>query len=72
MDIRTKLVFALVAVALGSMIALGGFMSWFTNRQLEENRLEQLDALAGSVLEAMDQIASGWEELLLHPACGHE
>lgn len=62
MDIRTKLVFALVAVALGSMIALGGFMYWFTNRQLKESRLDQLDALAESVLEAMDQIAKGWED----------
>lgn len=62
MDIRTKLVFALVAVALGSMIALGGFMYWFTSRQLKESRLEQLDGLATSMSEGMEQIASGWED----------
>jgi PAS domain S-box-containing protein len=62
MDIRTKLVFALVAVALGSMIALGGFMYWFTNRQLKESRLEQLDGLAAAMKEGMEQIASGWED----------
>ena len=62
MDIRTKLVFALVAVALGSMIALGGFMYVFTSRQLEDSRMEQLDGLATSMKEGMDQIAAGWED----------
>jgi PAS domain S-box-containing protein len=62
MDIRTKLVFALVAVALGSMIALGGFMYWFVNRQLKETRLGQLDGLASSLEEGMDEIAAGWED----------
>ena len=62
MDLRTKLVFALVAVALGSMIALGGFMYVFTSRQLKDSRLEQLDGLATSMKEGMDQIAEGWED----------
>jgi PAS domain S-box-containing protein len=62
MDIRTKLVLSLVAVALGSMIALGGFMYLFTNRQLKDSRLEQLDGLATSMKEGMDQIAGGWED----------
>lgn len=62
MDIRTKLVFALVAVALGSMIALGGFMYWFMNRQLKASRLEQLDGLASALEENMTQIAGGWED----------
>ena len=62
MDIRTKLVFSLVAVALVSMIALGGVMNWFTTGQLERARLDQLDGLAASMNAAMEQIADGWEE----------
>ncbi len=62
MDIRTKLVLAVVAVALGSMIALGGFMYWFTNRQLKESRLEQLEGLAESFKGGLVQISSGWED----------
>ena len=42
MDIRTKLVLALVAVALGSMIALSGVMYGLTTQQLKDSRLEQL------------------------------
>ena len=53
MDIRTKMVLAVVAVALGSMIALGGFMYWFTSRHLKESRLDQLEGLAESVKEGL-------------------
>ncbi len=62
MDIRTKMVLAVVAVALGSMIALGGFMYWFTSRHLKEVRLDQLEGLAESVKEGLVQISSGWED----------
>ena len=62
MDIRTKLVFALVAVALGSMIALGGFMYLFTNGQLKRARLERLEGLAASMKEGMEEIAEGYED----------
>jgi len=62
MDIRTKLVFALVAVALGSMIALGSVMYWYTNRELKKLRLEQLEGLAESTKEGLVQIASGYED----------
>ena len=49
MDLRTKLVFALVAVALSTMVALGAFMFFFANRQLRETRLQQLEGLARSM-----------------------
>jgi len=62
MDIRTKLVFALVAVALGSMMALGGFMYGSTNRQLERGRLEQLDGIAESMKEGLEEVESGWKD----------
>lgn len=62
MDIRTRLVLALVAVALGSMIALSGVMFWFTTGQLKKSRLEQLESLAESVKEGLIQISSGWED----------
>ena len=62
MDIRTKLVFALVTVALGSMIVLGTFMYRFTNRQLKESRIEQLEGLAESISEGLEQVSSGWED----------
>ncbi|MFH1763010.1 MAG: PAS domain S-box protein [Gemmatimonadota bacterium] len=62
MDIRTKFVLGLVAVALGSMIALGAFMYSHTTRQLERHRLEQLDGLAESMKEGLVQIESGWED----------
>jgi PAS domain S-box-containing protein len=62
MDIRTKLVFAFVGVALVSMIALGGFMYWFTNGQLKDSRLDQLNGLAASLKESMEQISAGWED----------
>lgn len=62
MDIRTKLVFALVAAALGSMIALGGVMNLFTTGQLRRARLDQLDGLAATTSAAMEQIADGWKE----------
>lgn len=60
MDIRTKLVFALVAVALSSMLVLGWVMSTTAEGALQENRLEQLDGLAEVQKEALGQIFQGW------------
>ena len=62
MDIRTKFVLAFVIVALGSMVALAAFMYGYTNRQLKEHSLEQLDGLAESMKEGLVQIESGWED----------
>ena len=60
MDIRTKLVFALVAVALGSMAALGWVMYTSAELTLRESRLEQLDGLAEAKKEGLEQIFLGW------------
>ena len=56
MDIRTKLVFALVAVALGSMLALGAFTYDATRAQLQRLALRQLDALAESKKEDLERV----------------
>lgn len=62
MDIRTKLVFALVAVALGSMLALGAVLFVTADEALREGRLAQLDGLAESRKDAVQQIVSGWRD----------
>lgn len=60
MDIRTKLVFVLVAVALGSMFALGWVMYTTAEVTFRGNRLEQLDGLAEAKMEGLEQIFRGW------------
>lgn len=62
MDIRTKLVFALVAVALVSMAALGVVMSVGAMSALREHRFQQLEGLAEAKIEALDQIVTGWRD----------
>ena len=60
MDIRTKLVFALVAVALGSMFVLGWVMSSRAEVALRESRLEELEGLAEAKKEGLEQVFQGW------------
>jgi len=60
MDIRTKLVFVLVAVALSSMFALGLVMTASAKVTLRESRLEQLNGLAEAKKEGLEQIFRGW------------
>jgi PAS domain S-box-containing protein len=60
MDIRTKLVFTLVAVALGSMFALGWVMYTSAEVAFRESRLEQLDGLAEAKKEGLEQVFRGW------------
>jgi PAS domain S-box-containing protein len=62
MDIRTKLVFALVGVALGSMLALGVAMYVLAEEPLQEARIEELEGRATSMKVALEQIAQGWED----------
>jgi PAS domain S-box-containing protein len=61
-DIRTKLVFALVSVALLSMLALGFVLFMTADEALREGRLAQLDGLAESRKDAVQQIVSGWRD----------
>jgi PAS domain S-box-containing protein len=61
-DIRTKLVFALVAVALASMSALGGVMYNRADQLLRESTRVQLDGLAEARKDALEDLLSGWRE----------
>lgn len=62
MDIRTKLVFALVALALGSMLTLGAFMYASADRSLNASTRKQLEALAVSREQAIEGVLAGWRE----------
>ncbi|MEJ2343635.1 MAG: hypothetical protein P8Y10_15740 [Gemmatimonadales bacterium] len=59
---RTKLVFALVAVSLGSMLALGAFTYRSARGLLREDSLEQLEGLAETKKEGLEHIISGWQD----------
>jgi PAS domain S-box-containing protein len=61
-DIRTKLVFALVSLALGSMLTLGGFMYTSADRSLNASTENQLASLAESRKLAIEDIIAGWRE----------
>jgi PAS domain S-box-containing protein len=61
-DIRTKLVFALVAVTLGSMLAFGTVMYWIADDMISEAAEEQLEGLAASGEDALESILHGWKE----------
>ena len=60
MDIRTKFIFVLVIVALGSMLVLG--LSMYANAEtaLRDSRLERLDGLAESKQDGLDEVFDGW------------
>ena len=62
MDIRTKLVFALVAVTLGSMLAFGAFMYMSADRMISNATADQLEGLAESNADALESIVDGWKE----------
>jgi len=61
-DIRTKLVFALVAVTLGSMLAFGAVMYRTAGEMIDDAAAEQLEGLAESSTDAVENIVNGWEE----------
>ncbi len=62
MDIRTKLIFALVAVALGSMAVLGAIVSPRVEGYLRDGTLAQLDQLAESKSSALGWMTAGWRD----------
>ncbi len=62
MDIRTKLVFALVAVALLSMASLGVFTVVRVQARFEEQTDERLNGLAALKQEALGQVLRGWKD----------
>ena len=65
MDIRTKLVFVLAAVTLGSMLAFGAFMYRVATNIISEGTQDQLASLAESGADALTSIVTGWRERVL-------
>ena len=62
MDIRTKLVFAQVSVALLSMLALGFAMFGGVEAALQDSTRDRLDALAELKVESVQQVIDGWHD----------
>ncbi len=62
MDIRTKLVFALVATALGSMLVLGGFAWWIAQDLLQQAALRHLESVVESKHRDLERVYAGWHE----------
>lgn len=60
MDIRTKLALALVSVSLLSMFLLGGFAYQVSSELLQEISERQLDALAESKKQDLEQVIESW------------
>ena len=56
MDIRTKLVFALVAVSLGSMLALGAFSHAASRALLQRMALRELEAVAETKKQDLERV----------------
>ncbi len=62
MDIRTKLVFALVAVSLVSMLALGAFAYITADENVTERSRRQLNSLVESKKEDLEKVVLGWQD----------
>ena len=62
MDLRTKLVFALVTVSLVSMLALGAFAYRTADESLTEKTRRQLNSLAETKKENLQKIIVGWQD----------
>jgi PAS domain S-box-containing protein len=61
-DIRTKLVFALVAVSLGSMLALGAVAYTAAGQLLQDHSLRQLESLAETKKQDLDRVFLSWQD----------
>ena len=62
MDIRTRLIFALVAMSLVSMAALGGFAYSAVQDLLRENQLRKLEAVAASKEQDLERVLVAWKD----------
>jgi len=65
MDLRTKLVFALVAVALGSMLALGLSTYPRARELLRASALQTLEGVAGSKANDLENVTRAWRDRVL-------
>jgi HAMP domain-containing protein len=62
MDIRTKLVFALVAASLASMLALGAFSHEASRELLQRLALRELEAVAQTKKQDLQRVIGGWRD----------
>lgn len=62
MDLRTKLVFALVAASLLGMAALGAFAYTTADELLTERTLRQLNSLAEAKEQDLQNVVEGWKD----------
>lgn len=62
MDLRTKLVFVLVAASLASMLALATLAYTVASDLLRQKTLRQLDALAETKRDDLEKVIAGWED----------
>ena len=62
MDIRTKLVFALVAASLGSMFVFGAVVAPRVEDYIRNGTLERLDEVAEAKRESLRWIIAGWRD----------
>ena len=62
MDLRTKLVFALVAVSLVSLLALGAPAYWTASEHLTNKTVRQLNSLAETKKEDLKKVVLGWQD----------
>lgn len=62
MDLRTKLVFGLVAVSLASMLALGTLAYRNAEALIEQRSAVSLSSIAEAKAEQVESVAEGWEE----------
>lgn len=62
MDLRTKLVFGLVAVSLASMLALGTLAYRHAEALIDQRSAVSLSSIAEAKAEQVESVALGWEE----------
>ena len=62
MDIRTRLIFALVAMSLASMAALGAFAYSTVGDLLRDNQLAKLEAVAASKEQDLTRVLVAWRD----------
>ncbi len=65
MDIRTKLIFACVAISLASMLLMGLFLQHTSSDMVRDLTARKLDALASARLEDIQIIRQAWREQAL-------
>ncbi len=64
MNIRQKIVIALMCVSLPALMALGGFGYWRAQSSIELSRTLSLEAIAASRVARLDNLLRDWQENL--------